>query len=237
MSLVGERRALAALALAFFTLQFLLSAIFDDRVPREFTAVLVALGLTYGVGFLGVVAGWFWARWYCLGLAFSGLAMACIAAWQAGGFFLDLYILGGGHLILALGLLGTHAAEFFDGRRDWRERWKMDEAGVNRLGKAIMRAGASLPYLIVAGLVPRQSLGGEAMGLLALAVGVAGLAGIIRLRTWALFAFAFSALASMTTLAGVGSSWLYVAPTAAAALLAAAVIPFARPAWHHLTRH
>src|SRR5262249_13330426 len=122
-------------------------------------------------------------------------------------------------------------------RRDWRERWKMDEAAVNRLGKAIMRAGASLPYLIVAGLVPRQGLGGEAMGLVALALGVAGLAGIVRLRTWALFAFAFSGWASAAALSSGGATWLWAAPAAAATLLAAAVIPFARPAWQHLTRH
>jgi hypothetical protein len=238
MRLVGERRALAALALAFFTLQFLLTAIFDDRVG-ELRAALAALGIAYGCGFVGVVAGWFWARWYSLGLAFSGLAMACIAAWQAGGFFLDLYILGGAHAVLGIGLLGAHAAEFYDGRRDWRERWKLDDAGVNRLGKAIMRAGASLPYLIVVGLVPRDSLGGEALGLLALAMGTAGLVGIVRLRTWAIFAFAFSALVSLGALGGVSAGvppWLISAPAAAAALLAAAAAPFVRPLWQHLTR-
>ncbi len=202
--------------------------------------MLIGLGVAYGCGFVGVVSGWFWARWYTLGLAFSGVAMACIAAWQAGGFYLELYILGGAHLAVVIGLLGVDSAAFYDGRRDWRERWKMDENAVNRLGKAIMRAGASLPYLIVMGLAPRQSLGGEALSVLALGAGVAGLAGIVRLRTWALFAFAFSALASVASFASLGSGlpvWLVSAPFVAAALLASAVLPFARPAWQHLARH
>jgi len=235
MRLVGERRAVAALVLAFFTLQYLLAGLFDDRL-HELRYVLIALGAAYGTGFVGVVSGWFWARWYSLGLAFSGMAMACIAAWQAGGFFLELYILGGSHLALGIGLMGTESAAFYDGRRDWRERWKMDENAVNRLGKAIMRAGASLPYLIVAGLAPRQSLGGELVSVLALAVGIAGLAGIVRLRTWGLFAFGFSALASAATFSDAGLLWMPPAPLVAAALLASAVVPFARPAWQHLTR-
>jgi hypothetical protein len=229
---------LAALVLAFFTLQYLLAGLFDDRM-HELRFVLIALGAAYGCGFMGVVSGWFWARWYTLGLAFSGVAMAGIAAWQAGGFFLELYILGGSHVALGVGLLGTDAAQFYDGRRDWRERWKMDENAVNRLGKAIMRAGASLPYLIVAGLMPRQSLGAEAVALLALTVGVAGLAGIVRMRSWALFAFGFGALASAASFGASAATlppWLTVAPILGAALLASAVLPFARPAWQHLTR-
>src|SRR5262249_23650401 len=106
MRLVGERRAMAALVLAFFTLQYLLAGLFDDRL-HELRYVLIALGAAYGCGFWGVVSCWFWARWYSLGLAFSGMAMACIAAWQAGGFFLELYILGGSHLALGIGLMGT----------------------------------------------------------------------------------------------------------------------------------
>jgi hypothetical protein len=236
MRLVGERRALAALVLAFFMLQYLLSGVFDDRF-RSLRYVLIALGSAYGCGFVGVVSGWFWARWYSLGLAFSGVAMACVAAWQAGGFFLELYILGGAHLAIGIGLMGTDAAAFYDGRHDWRERWKLDDNGVNRLGKAVMRAGASLPYLIVAGLAPRQSLGLEAVSLLALAVGLAGLAGIVRLRTWALFAFGLGAVASMSAFDAAGPAWLASAPPLAAALLLSATLPFARPAWRHLTGH
>ena len=67
MRLVGERRAIAAAVLAFFMLQFLITGLLVDG---PFKGMLIGLGLVYGAGFFGVVAGYFWARWYALGLSF-----------------------------------------------------------------------------------------------------------------------------------------------------------------------
>jgi len=176
MSLVGERRAIAAAVLSFFMLQFIVGGLLGDEQLRW---VQLALGAAYLVAFTGVVAGWFWARWYTLGLTFSGLVLAVMIAWKI-GVDINFYIIGGGHLALGIGLLGTESATFFEGRKDWRERWHMDQNAVNRLGKAVMRAGASLPYLIVAGLMPRQ--GGMVFGVLALSLGLVGLSGVVRMR-------------------------------------------------------
>ena len=226
MSLVGERRAIAAAVLSFFMLQFIIGGLLGDEQLRW---VQLALGAAYLVAFTGVVAGWFWARWYTLGLTFSGLAMAALIGWKI-GVDINFYIIGGGHLALGIGLLGTESATFFEGRKDWRERWHMDQNAVNRLGKAVMRAGASLPYLIVAGLMPRQ--GGMAIGVLALGLGLVGFSGVVRMRTWGLVAltgataFAGAHLVTMDTMA---TGLPLFATGAAALLLAAAVSPFVAP--------
>ena len=117
MRFVGERRAIAAAVLSFFMIQLLLSGLLDDG---PFRPVLLGLGFAYLVAFLGVVSGWFWARWYTLGLAFSGVVLAAMTGWQNGliGF---VYVLGGSHLAIGLALLGDDAAAFYDGRRDWRD--------------------------------------------------------------------------------------------------------------------
>lgn len=233
MRFIGERRAIAAAVLSFFMLQLLLSGLLDDGPLR---AVLLGLGLAYLVAFIGVVAGWFWARWYTLGLAFSGVVLAVMVGWQ-NGFIGLVYVLGGSHLAVALSLLGDEVASFYDGRKDWRARWKMDENAVNRLGKAVMRAGASLPYLIVAGLGPKQGMGVGAIA--ALVLGAVGLSALVRMRTWGIFALAGAAGAAVAASFGAASLDLVPwgpAPLLAAGLLTAAVIPFAAPICRSLRR-
>jgi hypothetical protein len=224
MRLVGERRAVAAAVLAFFSIELLLGALLQ---PDELRALRFALGVAYFTAFVGVVSGWFWARWYTLGLAFSGVGIALTLGWKVG---LDpvVYVLGGCHLAIGLGLLGDEAAAFYDGRKDWRERWKMDQNAVNRLGKAVMRAGASLPYLIIAGLVPK----GMELGAVALVLGVAGIVGLVRLRTWGVLALGGAGIASAAHLGAADVSLSGSAGQAAmlaAALLLGAFVPFAGP--------
>jgi len=233
MRLVGERRALAAAVLAFFMLQFLITGLLVDG---PFKGMLIGLGLVYGAGFFGVVAGYFWARWYALGLAFSGVAMAVMTVIRGGDISPPIVIIGITHAIIGLGLLGTDAAAFYDGRRDWRERWKMDENAVNRLGKAVTRAGASLPYLVIAGLAPKEG-SGEALTAIALVLGVVGFAGLVRMRTWGLLALGATAALLAGTLAGL-DGWpplsfdglpVLATPAIAGALVLSALLPFAAP--------
>jgi hypothetical protein len=223
--LVGERRACAAAALSFFMMLFLMNALV---APPAFAPLFYALTVTYTITFAGVVAGWFWARWFATGIGISGLILAGMLAWQIG---LDpvVFMWGGAHLAVVLGMLGDGAASFYDARTDWRERWKVDENGANRLGKAIMRAGTSLPYLIMAGLAPRES-GSELTMLLAIgAVGFAavGVNALVRMRTWGVFMLGAAAVAGaigFAPLAGLAFPTL-LGP----ALVATAVLPFVGP--------
>jgi hypothetical protein len=71
--LTGERRAIAAAILAFYVFVFLVLAML---LPAEWERTFMALGLVYGAGFFALVAGYFWARWYAIGLGMSGLITA-----------------------------------------------------------------------------------------------------------------------------------------------------------------
>ena len=232
MRFVGERRAIAAASLSLFMVILILNGIAGGGPAR---AMILGLGFAYLVAFLGVVAGWFWARWYTLGLAFSGVTLAAMLGWQQGWDLPEVWIIGGFHGVACLVLLGDDAASAFDGRRDWRERLHMDENAVNRLGKAVMRAGASLPYLIVAGLAPRQSLD---VGSLALLLAVLGLGATLHLRTWGLFVMAGAAALSWVSGGGTAFTTLGLpaVPWIGAALLTAALLPFAAPIARSLRR-
>jgi hypothetical protein len=233
MRFVGERRALAAAAMAFFTLNFIGGAL-SPGIPAPLKPIFLALGAAYLAAFVGLVAGWFWARWYTLGLSFSGLVLAALMAREVGITEPLVLIFGGSHLATGLALLGPASAAFYDGRRDWREKWSLDDNGVNRLGKAVMRAGASLPYLIIAGLAPKP---GAAMvvGVAAVALGALGLRALIRMRTWGLFALGGAAALVVDVAPDVADAGWFapppdlVAPVLAIILLIAAVAPFARP--------
>ena len=234
MRFVGERKALAALVLAVFGLLFLLNGLLG---PAQFQAMFLCLAGVYFLGFFGVVAGYFWARWYSLGIGISGVAMAVIGWWQIGAEPVLLFW-GAAHAVVSLVLIGKGPTAAFDGRKDWRERYRMDDDAANRLGKAIMRAGASLPYLIAAGLAPKQSLGLALLGFGVVALGVVALVGLFRLRVWGVLAVAATAALAAGTL-GQEVGWFAPAATnftalpgagiVAAALLGLALVPFARP--------
>lgn len=227
MRFVGERKACAAAVLAFFATLFLLNGLLG---PPAFAPMLLALATSYLIGFFGLVSGWFWARWFSMGLGFSGLILAALLGWQIG---LDtiVWIYGGSHLAVVLSLLGQGPAASFDGRKDWREKYKMDDNAANRLGKSVINAGASLPYLILAGLAPKQGMA-AALGFLALAAGVLGLRALVKLRTWGVLALAASAA---LVVGARGAGWSMMAQgadwttIAAAAFLCAAVAPFVGP--------
>ena len=227
MRFVGERKACAAAVLAFFATLFLLNGLAG---PPAFAPMFLALATAYLLGFFGVVSGWFWARWFSMGLGFSGVILAALLAWQI-GFDPIVWILGGSHAVVVVALLGQSLAAGFDGRKDWREKYKMDDNAANRLGKSIINAGASLPYLILAGLAPKQGMA-AALGFAALAVGVLGLRAMVRLRTWGVLALAASAVLVVGargagwTMMGAAAEWSTVA---AAAFLCAAVAPFVLP--------
>ncbi len=256
MALVGERKACGAAVLAFFTSIFTINALAG---PPNLAPLFGGLAAIYGIAFFGLVAGWFWARWYATGVAFSGLAMAAMLGFQIG---LDpiVWIWGGAHAVILACLLGAGPASAFDARTDWRSRWRMDDQAANRLGKAVQRAGASLPYLVMAGLAPKQSMGGTAAfaAVAALVLGVAGLRALVRMRSWGVLAMGGAALLSMVAAASTVSVLMPAAavaqsgvahtgyPIAAAiwsgagvlatVLLIGACAPFVRPALRYLRR-
>jgi hypothetical protein len=234
MSLVGERKAVAALALAAFTTLFTINSLV---APPGLALLFAGMALVYGLGFFGLVSGWFWARWYALGLGFSGVAMAGMIAFQI-GMDPTVWIWGVPHALVMAGLVGRHAAASFDGRVDWRERFRLDESSAHRLGKSITRAGASLPYLVMAALAPKEGNEMLVAGLL----GVAAVAALVKLRGWAPLALVGAGVTLLAvgggTLIGASAVGLGSLPVAAStlagALLLGAALPLAGPVWRFL---
>jgi hypothetical protein len=224
MKLVGERRAVAAAVLAFYALFFTINALLGGDATAK---AMGALASAYGLAFFALVAGYFWARWYSIGLGLFGLITTAVGMWQIGPEPVLIFF-GATHGAVALVLWGGAVAELFDGRTDWRARFHLDEHGVHRLGRAVIRIGISLPYILLYALAPRG------MGDALLALGVLGLAGagaygLLHLRTWGLFALTGAGAWLLADAAdGAGSTNTTLAAIAAGALLLAAVAPFAR---------
>jgi hypothetical protein len=242
MGFEKPRSAIALLPLSLFSFLYLLAAFMGDP---NLQLAFGALSLCYLTAFLAVASEWFWARWFATGLGWSGAMVAVAAMVMMGEVNAALMIFGGLHALVVVMLMGSKMVARYDMQPGWRQRFGMDEFGVVRLRKAVTRASAALPSLILWALGPRQGQGGA---LLVVAAGLAllGLRGLVRLRTWGLMALAGSAVAVLVGGASVtpALSLQYLAlgirdplammvtqspgvPSALALLLLAATLPFA----------
>jgi hypothetical protein len=230
MKLVGERRALSAVIFAFYFLVYLIIGM-QGLVP-ELDKAFYALAGVYGLAFFALVAGYFWARWYAVGVGLYGVITTAVGMWQLGPEPVLLFV-GGTHLAATIMLWGHAMSEGYDGQTAWRERFHMDDNAVQRLGRSVIRAGVSLPMVLLYALAPKPGAGELAVSVVALGLAAFGLRALVRMRTWGVLALG-AAGALLVTLAGVdiaSHSALYVLrPALAGALLVAAAAPWARPA-------
>jgi hypothetical protein len=188
------RRAVAALSLSFFVTVYLMMSL---NVAPGWGPAFVALAACYLLAFIGVVAEWFWGRWFASGLGWSGVMVSVLSIVMI-GWIPPLVIYGVLHGLVVLLLMGKKVAALYDQQEGWRQRFGMDEYGVARLGKTITRAAGSLPSLILYVLGPKDPGQGMAHAMFLLAVaglGVVGLTGLLRLRTWGGVAALASAVA------------------------------------------
>ncbi|WP_434419711.1 hypothetical protein [Nannocystis pusilla] len=178
---LGIRRAISLLLLSLYFWNFLLVALVG---PEDLYACYAALAAVYGVAFVGVAAEWFWARWFAIGLGQFG-AFSLLALPQTGPEP-SLLVFGISHVLVALFLGGEGMAARYERSEACVERYNFQEESLILLRRSIKSAGMSLPFLILFTLAPRQ----DALHLTALGLGVAALVGLIRGRTWGLFAAA-----------------------------------------------
>jgi hypothetical protein len=234
MKLVGERRALAAVVFAFYFLVYGV-LVMARMVPPELDAALAALAGVYGLAFFALVAGYFWARWYAVGVGLYGVMTSVVGMWQLGAEPLLLFI-GGTHLFATLALWGHAMSVPYDGQTAWREKFHMDDNAVQRLGRSVIRAGLSLPLVLLYALAPKPAATMVA-ALLALALTGLGIRALVQLKTWGVMALgsagvlmiALSAVQGATYgISGVGTSGGYLAAVAGVLLLSAAA-PFLAP--------
>jgi hypothetical protein len=230
MKLVGERRALAAAIMAFYFLFYAVLAY--SRAAPDFTKALAALAGVYGLAFFSLVAGYFWARWYTVGVGLYGVITSAVGIWQLGAEPLLLFI-GGTHLAATLFLWGQTMSEPYDGQTAWREKFHMDDSAVQRLGRSVIRAGLGLPIVLIYAFAPRPEPATTALAFAALVLAAAGLHGLVRLKTWGVLAVG---VAGALTLAVVGAdtaahglhAWI-MTPAIAGTALVAASTPFLAP--------
>jgi hypothetical protein len=240
MKLVGERRALAAAIMAFYFLLYGVMA-FSQLAP-DFTKAFAAISGVYFLAFFALVAGYFWARWYCVGVGLYGVITAAVGIWQIGAEPILLFI-GGTHLAATLFLWGEAMSQPYDGQAAWREKFHMDDSAVQRLGRSVIRAGVSLPFILLYAFMPKPEPAdatSTVVSLAAVVLAAIGLRGLLRLRTWGVLALGAAgaltlAIASADAASAVASGGLgalgpwILRPALAGGLMLSAVAPFVRP--------
>jgi hypothetical protein len=250
--LAGERKACALVCLSFYTALFGLLALLLGNAPpdqpemRAWWACFAALGALYGVSFFALGAGWFWARWFAMGLGYSGVTLAFWSIVTQRTIEPVMAFYGLTHGIIVLFLQGQKLVEEFDAKPEWRKALGLDEKAVVRVRQSVTRAATSLPTLIVIALAPRE--GSE--GLLIAALGIFGLVGLIRLRTAGVLALLSSGLLLFWPMLGhshfgpVGATFMspffsyglvHLMGLTSACLLIAASAPYLRPISRFLT--
>ncbi|HEU4730252.1 MAG TPA: hypothetical protein VFT22_20285 [Kofleriaceae bacterium] len=230
MKFVGERRALAAAIMAFYFLFYAVIA-YSQLVP-EFTKAFVAIAGVYGLAFFALVAGYFWARWYAVGVGLYGVITAAVGMWQLGAEPVLLFI-GGTHLAATVFLWGQAMSAPYDGQSAWREKFHMDDSAVQRLGRSVIRAGVSLPFILLYAFAPKPDAASVAVSMIALVLAAAGLRGLVQLRTWGVLAIG-AAGALMLSMVGAdaashGLGAIALRPAIAGGMLLAAAAPYAAP--------
>lgn len=241
------KRSLALLPLAAFVMLYGVLAFLLDPSWR---AAFVGLALCYFIAFLALGSDWFWARWYAVGLAWSGFLVG-VYGMVSIGVVAPLVIYASLHGLVVLLLRGKKIAAIYEGQQDWRERYGLDEHGANRVGKAVTRTSGSLPTLVIWALAPKQpeslsifgpsaALVGQMAVAAALTLAVLGLVSLIRNRTVGVFYLLAAAVSALLAfpLAGHATAMsnqlelqalLAASSVMALAALGAAFLPFVRP--------
>jgi len=238
MKLVGERRALASAVFAFYFLVYTLLLLLGFVAP-EAGPMITGIAGVYGLAFFALVAGYFWARWYAVGVGLYGVITSAVGLWQANkdpsleDMIPILIFIGGTHLAATLMLWGNTMAGPYDGQTAWREKLHMDDNAVQRLGRSVIRAGVSLPLVLIYALAPKPEAASLVMSILGLLLAGVGLRALVQLKTWGVLALAAAGVL-MLTLAGAEAVWgastvrvLY--PALGGGLLFAATAPFFGP--------
>lgn len=190
MGFEKPRSAVALLPLSLFSFLYLLAAL---NAEPQWQLALGGLAICYLTAFIALASEWFWARWFASGLGWSGAMVGIAAMVMMGEWNTALAIYGGLHALVVVLLTGSKMVARYDMQPGWRQRFGMDEFGVVRLRKAVTRASAALPSLILWALGPRE---GQSLAMLAaFGLGLLGLRGLLRLRTWSILALGGSAIA------------------------------------------
>ncbi len=175
--MVGIRRAIALLFLGFYVTQFAMTAWLG---PHELYAAFLGLTLCYTLAFIGVAAEWFWARWFAIGVGNFGSLLLIVLLQQGMEPIIAFFAFS--HLAISLLLAGEGMAARYEYSEAATERWNLQEESLTLMRRAVKSAGSTIPILILYTLGPSPEP--EFMHWAALGLGVTGLYGLLRGRTW-----------------------------------------------------
>ena len=203
--MVGIRRAVALLLLGFYVTQFAMTAWIG---PDELYACYLGLALCYGLAFVGLAAEWFWARWFAIGVGHFG-SLLLLVLFQVGLEPIILFF-GGTHLAIALFLSGEGMAAKYEYSEAAAERWNLQEESIILMRRAVKSAGSTIPILILYALGPRPEL----LQYAAVGLGVVGLYGLLRGRTWGVLTLGAAGLIPLMqfALGDYAAGYLLVSP-------------------------
>lgn len=191
----GLRKAVSASIFALWGVPFTLLALLPETGVQAFFGSLAAL---YVMGFAGIVAGWFWGRWFAQGLGWWGV-MAGISLMLMGGIANVLVVFTLSHVAVVVLMRGETLVAQYEGRPAWREKWNLDDRAVARIGGLVTNLGSLLPMIAFYAFFPRGAGAGEAV---ALVLAAAGTIGLLRMRTWGLLAVAASGVVLIASASG-----------------------------------
>ncbi len=215
--MIPARKGLSALVLAGWALPCLYLALFPETGVQLFFG---SMGAIYGLAAVALVARWFWARWFAVGVSWWGAFTGGSLMFFTGvGAFLVLFTLS--HLAV-IGLL--HAREVrvdYEGQPGWRERWKLDDRGASRIGGMVTNLGTLLPFVAFYAFGPAGVAAGPTVAMVLAALGAVA---ILRMRTWGLFAVAGAGVVLAAT---AGAGCFGTGAVAVGALLALSTVRFA----------
>ena len=106
---------------------------------------------------------------------------SAVGIWQLGAEPVLLFI-GGSHLFVVAALWGEAMAGPFEGQAQWREKFHMDDNAVHRLGRSVMRAGLSLPFVLLYAFSPKQDPATMFAAFAALVLAGLGMRGLVQLQ-------------------------------------------------------
>ena len=142
MKFAGERRALAAIVFVFYAIAYLGLAMWSAQPALG--PSLYALGAVYGLAFFALVAGYFWARWYAIGVGIYGVIVGALGMWQVGAEPIIVFI-GATHVLAVVMLWGQGTTCTSDSKQFGS--WDSNGAGPRR------RSGAHGPAILGVALV------------------------------------------------------------------------------------
>jgi hypothetical protein len=95
-------------------------------------------------------------------------------------------------------LWGNTMSQPYDGQLAWREKFHMDENAVQRLGRSVIRAGVSLPFILLYAFAPKPDAATMLLSISALVLAAAGLRGLVQLKTWGVLALGAAGALTLT---------------------------------------